>query len=69
MEQESVAVDKRDTGVYVLIYKTNGELLFTEKASKKEILSEIEKIGSENVVRLYSGAKERPVRKVVSYTF
>ena len=68
MEEEQ----KRDSGVYVLIYtdKETGKIDIAERESKRDITDLITRLGGPDVVvKLYSGAKERAIRRVVSYTF
>lgn len=64
--------NKRDFGVYVLIYRdeNNGGLDIAERETKKDITDLIAKLGGPDIiVKLYAGAKERKIKKVVSYTF
>lgn len=63
---------KRDSGVYVLLYRREqgGPVEVAERETKKEVTDLIAELGGEDVVvKLYAGAKERAIRRVVSYTF
>jgi len=63
--------DTRDTGVYLLLYRANGELAYKTFESKKDVLAAIEKIGADNLgnVKLFKSAKEVEVRTKVTFTF